>query len=684
VSSSPKQPLLDVADLSVAYSGLAAVHGLSFHIDAGEAYGLVGESGSGKSTVAMALVRYLARGGQVIDGRIIVDGEDVMALDDAALRAFRGQRVAVVYQNPAAALDPSMLVGDQVAEVFSAHAPVAGAEARRRAIEMLRQVRLADAESVYHRYPHQLSGGMQQRVVIAIALAAQPDLLVLDEPTTGLDATVEAAILGLLADLRRELSVTVLLISHNLAVVAEVCDRVGVLYAGRLVEQGPVAQVFAAPAHPYTSGLLSSLPQPDSRRGALPLQPIGGQPHSAAIRLPGCTFARRCGLARPACTAAEPELLPVTDGRTSRCYFWDEVLTRIPATHPATTHLACAVPIDPALRPLDPVVPTARAEPLLVTTDVRKTFNVNGVNGGKVVAVDGVSLAIDAGLTVGLVGESGSGKSTLARLIAGLEPLDSGQLTWHGADLPRSVGKRSNAVLREIQMVFQDPDSTLNPRHTVRTLLERSIKRLTNLSPAARRRRAAELLAAVDLEPRYLAALPSELSGGQRQRVAIARAFAGAPALVLCDEPTSALDASVQATILNLLDRLQQEQRTAYLFISHDIGVVRYLSDVVGVLYLGQLMQLGPTATVFAPPLHPYTEVLLASVPRRDRQHRDPPAAPVANTRPTRGCPFQLRCPRKLGAICETDAPPWRETPDGGGLVCHIPLDELTLAQTPR
>jgi peptide/nickel transport system ATP-binding protein len=617
----------------------------------------------------MALVRYLASAGRVTTGRIVFDGQDVMTLDDNALRAFRGRRAAMVYQNPGAALDPSMIVGDQVAEVFSAHAPVARPEARRQALDMLRQVRLPDADSIYHRYPHQLSGGMQQRVVIAIALAAQPDLLILDEPTTGLDATVEAAILGLLADLRRELGVTVLLISHNLAVVAEVCDRVGVLYAGRLVEQGPVAEVFATPAHPYTLGLLSSLPRPDSRKGEQPLQPIGGQPHSAATRLPGCAFAPRCAFVRPACSVAEPELLSVTDERTSRCYFWDDVLANLPPVMSAVN--------GPASH--DPYVPLATDE-VLVMTDVHKTFNVDG---GKVLAVDGVSLSIDAGLTVGLVGESGSGKSTLARVIAGLEPLDSGELTWRGADLPRWVGKRSSTILREIQMVFQDPDSTLNPRHTVRTLLERSIKRLTTLAPAERRNRAAELLAAVDLERRYLSALPSELSGGQRQRVAIARAFAGAPALVLCDEPTSALDASVQATILNLLDRLQQEQRTAYLFISHDIGVVRYLADVVGVMYLGQLMQLGPTSAVFAPPLHPYTEVLLASVPRRDRQHRDAPASQAANTRPTRGCPFQLRCPRKVGAICETEAPPWRETPDGGGLLCHIPLEDLSMAQSP-
>jgi peptide/nickel transport system ATP-binding protein len=323
------------------------------------------------------------------------------------------------------------------------------------------------------------------------------------------------------------------------------------------------------------------------------------------------------------------------------------------------------------------------ADALLDATRVRKAFSVSG---GRVVALDGLSLQISAGQTVGLVGESGSGKSTLARVIAGLEPLDSGQLAWRGRPLDRSVEKRDPSILRQLQMVFQDPDSTLNPRHTVGQLLDRSIRRLTTFNRAGRRARAVELLEAVGLDPGYLSALPTELSGGQRQRVAIARAFAGAPALVLCDEPTSALDASVQATILNLLDQLQREQATAYLFISHDIGVVRYLADVVGVLYLGQLMQLGSVQTIFSPPLHPYTEVLLASAPRRDRRYSAPPTpqrpAGSAPVRPAQGCPFQLTCPRKLGTICDTQDPPWQSTPDGGGLLCHIPLGALASAQS--
>jgi peptide/nickel transport system ATP-binding protein len=649
--------LLEVEDLSVAYGRSPAVHNVSFRVRRGEAYGLVGESGSGKSTLALALVRYLPGNGHITSGQIRFDGEDLLQFDGTALREFRGRRAAVVYQNPAAALDPSMRVGDQVAEALTAHGR-AGGQVGNRVLELFQRVQLADPRSVYQRYPHQLSGGMQQRVVIAMALAAQPDLLILDEPTTGLDATVESAILRLLADLRRDLGVTLVLISHNLAVVARVCDRVGVLYAGRLVEEGPVNEVFQAPAHPYARGLLASLPDAQSRKGVRPLHAIPGTPLSAATQMRGCVFAPRCEFAQAECTVAEPPLFALGDARSSRCYFAAEVLaTPVVASADATAEY----------------VPLVRHERLLDVSEARKTFRVAG---GKVAAVDGVSLEIRPGTTVGLVGESGSGKSTLARIIAGLEPLDGGRLQWRGQALPRSVQRRSRGVLRELQMVFQDPDSTLNPRHTIGTLLERSIRRLSRLGGPARRQRAVELLQAVDMDPRYLSARPSELSGGQRQRVAIARAFAGSPALVLCDEPTSALDASVQATILNLLARLQSEQGSAYLFISHDIGVVRYLAEVVGVLYAGRLVQLGPAIAVFGDgPRHPYTDVLLsASMHNGTGVERTPLASGSSGGI---GCPFHTRCPRKLGAVCETEAPPWRATLDGGGILCHIPLEEL-------
>ena len=662
--------LLQVEGLSVSYGTQPAVEDVSFGIDRQQAMGLVGESGSGKSTVALALMRYLAPGGQVRGGSVRFDGQDVLTLNDSALRAFRGRRVAMVYQNPAAALNPSMAVGDQVAEVFTTHSRTNRLDARRQTLSLLNQVQLPDPELVYRQYPHQLSGGMQQRVVIAMALAAQPDLLILDEPTSGLDATVQAAILALLADLRRQFATAILLISHNLAVVAQVCEHIGVMYAGRLVEQGPVAAVFDTPAHPYTRGLLASLPGPRARKGSAPLESIHGQPASAGSTEPGCLFAPRCPFVRERCHQAEPALLSVANDSTphrSRCYFWEEVQAAPSRVAPSNVGVESS---------------TAPAEPLLALNSVRKEYRTGRT---RVVAVDGVSLEIPAGRTVGLVGESGSGKSTLARVIAGLEPLDSGALAWRKQPLRRTLEQRPRAFLRQLQMVFQDPDSTLNPRQTVRTLLDRSLRKLTNLDRSTRKGRAGELLDAVELDSRLLDALPRELSGGQRQRVAIARAFAGAPALVLCDEPTSALDASVQATILNLLDSLQRQRGTAYLFISHDIGVVRYLADDVGVLYLGQLMQLGSVESVFAPPHHPYTEVLLASAPGRSRQPGPAQAtgARAPRGRPTRGCPYQDSCPRKLGSICETDAPPWRETPDGGGLLCHIPLAELRALQSP-
>ncbi|HEX8966394.1 MAG TPA: ABC transporter ATP-binding protein, partial [Chloroflexota bacterium] len=543
--------LLRIEDLSVAYNGRPAVSDLSFTIERHEAFGLVGESGSGKTTVALSLMRYLPAGGRS-EGRIMFDGQDVLSLDAASLRAFRGRRVAMVYQNPAAALNPSMVVGDQVLEVFGAHAGLNGLEGRQRVRDILAQVRLPDPETIYHRYPHELSGGMQQRVVIAMALAARPDLLVLDEPTTGLDATVEAAVLDLVEDVRRELDMSLLLISHNLGVIRRVCDRVGVMYAGRLVEQGPATDVFAAPAHPYTRGLLASLPRWGASKRTAPLRAIPGQAASASTAEAGCTFAPRCSFAREVCYAAEPPLVSITGNpRASRCYFADEVLASpLPAPAPSSADHA------------------ERLEPELMTAvEVRKTYHPAG---GRVVALDGLSIGVPRAATVGLVGESGSGKSTMARVITGLDPLDSGDLEWKGAPLEPRVQRRARGFLRHLQMVFQDPDSTLNPRHTVRTLLDRSIRRLGGLDTRARRARAIDLLRAVDLDTQYLEALPSELSGGQRQRVAIARAFAGEPDLVVCDEPTSALDASVQATILNLLDRLQRERGTAYLFISHD------------------------------------------------------------------------------------------------------------------
>src|SRR6266571_4939345 len=451
------EPLLQVEDLSVAYNGVAAVHDLSMTIARREAYGLVGESGSGKSTVALAVVRYLATGGRVTGGRIMFDGQDVQHLVGGALRAFRGRRVAMVYQNPSSALDPSMAVGDQVAEVFTAHESISVGEASQRTLKLLRQVQLAAPESVYRRYPHQLSGGMQQRVVIAMALAARPDLLILDEPTTGLDATVEAEVLDLIRNLRKTFGTSVLFISHNLGVIARMCDRVGVLYAGRMVEEGPAWELLTNPRHPYTVGLLRCIPRWGLSKELGALDTIPGFPPPIGARIPGCVFAGRCGLVQDICRTQEPGLDPVGEGHSSRCHFSD-----IAQTLPRAER-------DMVPRP--PVPETGRAA--LTIKNLRRTMTQQG---NSFQALAGVDLEIAAGEVFGLVGESGSGKTTLARSVVGLGVPDAGsEIQLEGKQLAPKVGQRSLDQVRAIQIVFQNPDASLNPRKSVRQILGRAL-----------------------------------------------------------------------------------------------------------------------------------------------------------------------------------------------------------------
>ena len=691
VTASPGDPAtadartaaLDISGLTISYrtrgADRPAVQDVSLRIDPGEAYGLVGESGSGKSTVALAVARYLPGNGRVAAGSITVAGQDILSMSRGRLRELRARSVSMVYQEPSRALNPSLRVGAQVAEVFA----LAGTDraARDEATrEMLGKVRIADPAAVMQRYPHELSGGMAQRVVIAMALAASPELLILDEPTTALDATVEAEVLDLIGALRSEFSTSVLFISHNLAVVAKVCDRVGVLYAGTKVEEGPASNVFKKPAHPYTVGLLRSVPRRGQRKDHGPLPVIPGflpRPDEAG---PGCVFASRCPLVIEQCRTSPPPLTPVEPGRASRCYRWEEA-EQERGTEPA--------PADPALLPADAGQAAARTEdppaqdsapPLVTLRQVSKTF------GGGVQALSGVSLDLPAGQTLGIVGESGSGKTTLARVLLGLIPPDPGsQVLLGGAALAPLAGRRPRSQLRALQIVFQNPDSALNRRHSVRRLITAPLARLAGLSGEALRRRLSELTGQVRLEERHLSLRPSQLSGGLKQRVAIARAFGAAPQVVVCDEPTSALDVSVQAAILNLLADLQRRERVTYLFISHDLGVVRYLSDRIVVLYLGKIMQEGPAEAVFDGPHHPYTEALLSAVPQLDgvvgdriRLHGEIPSA----ASPPSGCVFHTRCPRRLSTgACETTEPPALDAGDGNSIRCHIPPDELRRLQ---
>lgn len=660
------------------------VRDVSLHVARGESFGLVGESGCGKSTIALAIVRYLARNGAVTDGSIAIDGQDVLSLRGEALRRLRARKVSMVYQEPGRALNPSILVGRQLAEVYR----IAGRdrdESLDRAREMLGRVRIADPGAVMGRYPHQLSGGMLQRVVIAMALAAEPSLLILDEPTTALDATVEAEVLELIRALRTDFQTSLLFISHNLGVIARMCDRVGVLYAGELVEEGTAVEVFQAPRHPYTVGLLRSIPRreaagADGRSGRARLATIPGSlPDPGAVRA-GCIFADRCGLADDHCRADAPPMYEIGGGRGSRCHYHERAET-VPASTVDAESDQAGEDIDGATAGPHPQ-PAATDGPVVALRDVSKTFRQGAE---RVRGLLGVDLEIRAGETVGLVGESGSGKTTLARVLMGLTAPDAGgEVTLDGEPLTAAATKRSSAQQKALQIVFQNPDSALNRRHSVRGLISRSLAKLGGYRGEALQQRLRALVSAVRLPERYLPMRPSQLSGGLKQRVAIARAFAGDPRVVVCDEPTSALDVSVQAAILNLLTDLQRRNRAAYLFITHDLGVARYLADRIVVLYLGRVMEVGPAETVFAGPHNPYTEALLSAVPSLDdldrlriRLEGEIPSAAA----PPPGCPFQTRCPRKVGEICETTEPALVEVEPGHGIRCHIPLEELRRLQ---
>ncbi|MGZ6545553.1 MAG: ABC transporter ATP-binding protein [Actinomycetota bacterium] len=665
-------PALELRELDVAYRvrGIdrRVLRGVSLEVGRGESYGLVGESGCGKTTAAFAAMRYLPSNGRITAGSVLLDGDDLWRMSDDQVRERRANAVSMVYQNPGSALNPSMRVGRQVAEVFE----ISGAssdEANERTLEMLRTVQIADPDRVMQRYPHQLSGGMQQRVVIAMALASQPELLILDEPTTGLDATVEAEVLDLIAELRDRFGTSVLFISHNLAVISKMCDRVGVLYAGRLVEEGPARVVFDDPRHPYTVGLLHSIPRGGVRKDRARLSTIPGFLPPLGAEIDGCVFADRCGLADDRCHREEPALIPLGAGHASRCHYHDRAQTLPVSSAPVEASGGAVLPSDPA-------------RSVLSLTDISKTFHQEG---HPVEALRDVSMDVRSGETLGLVGESGSGKTTLARILLGLTAPDTGSsVQLDGAPLAPLVTQRSSAQVRAVQIVFQNPDTALNRRFSVRRIIGRAVTKLLHTSGTERDERILHLAREVRFDERLIDVRPGQLSGGLKQRVAIARAFAGEPRLVVCDEPTSALDVSVQAAILNLLADMQSIEGVTYVFISHDLGVVRYLADRIAVLYLGRLMEVGDADRVFEGPHHPYTESLLSAVPTfgegertRIRLEGEIPSA----VSPPSGCVFHTRCPRKIGDICEQQEPPLSEPEPGHLMRCHIPIDELRSMQ---
>ena len=639
---------------------------LSLGIRPGESYGLVGESGCGKSTVALAAIRYLARNGRVSAGRILVDGRDLMRLSGGELRRLRARSVSMVYQDPARALNPTLRIGLQLAEVFEITEGLKGTVARERVAEMLARVQIPSPARVMSNYPHELSGGMQQRVIIAMALASDPALLILDEPTTGLDATVEAEVLDLIGRLRAELGTSVLFISHSLAVIGRMCERIGVLYAGELVEEGASEEILRDPRHPYTVALLRCVPSYGRRKDQGRLETIPGFLPTPGTSQGRCVFADRCGNATDRCRAEAPPVLAQAGRlgmRLARCFYPDRALQLPHTTGSGAPAAATATPRE--------------AVPLLRARNLSKTYQVAG---RAFKAVDGIAIDLWPGETLGLVGESGSGKSSLAKLLLGLSAPDAGSaVELAGEPLNALAADRTQSQRKALQIVFQNPGLALNRSQSVRRLIQRSL-RLLKLPRARREARLRELTASVRLTERHLRERPRQLSGGLQQRVSIARAFAGGPRLVVCDEPTSALDVSVQAAILNLLADLQVEQRVSYLFISHDLNVIQYLSDRVAVLYLGRVLEIGPTAAVFAGPHHPYTAALLSANPSLDggaggrvRLQGEVPS-PLD---PPSGCVFQTRCPRKIGRICEEREPALLAAAEGHAIRCHIPAAEL-------
>ena len=702
-------PTLRVEGLTVAYrDGDAwhdAIRDVDLTIEPGASVGLVGESGSGKTTLALAVMRYLGGSGRVTRGRIELAGRDLLALDDRELRAVRRGRVRLVPQDPLASLNPSLTIGRQVAEGLARHPgaatgtgrPLRSSGTRERVEALLASVGLADANRVAASFPHQLSGGMQQRVAIAMALGGEPELLVMDEPTTNLDVTTEATILDLVRDLVRDRGTAVLYVSHSLGVVATLCDRVAVLYAGELVEAAGVDAAYGRPFHPYTQGLLASLPRVGQDRGREPLRPIAGRLPEPSTRPPGCVFAPRCPVAIDDVCAVRPALVDAETDRTVRCHRWPEIAG---GTLDARPRAGAAAAATGAMQgsTVAPASPDVDTEPtrVLAVEGLAKRFPVRrgpldallGRPARTLRALAGATLEVRRSRTLGLVGESGSGKSTLARCVVGLIEPSEGGVELLGVPQARRVERRDAAALRSLQMVFQNSGDALNPYLTVGESLQRPLRRLARLPRAEAAAQARRLLEAVNLPVAYATRTPAELSGGEQQRVAIARAFASRPDLVVFDESVSGLDVSIQAALLELVTRLQAERRSAYLFISHDLAVVSYLADDVAVIYLGAVMELGPTASVLQPPYHPYTEALLSAVPmpdpdlRRDRV-RLRGEAPSPVDLPS-GCPFHTRCPRLLGDVCVTDPPPWRFDPTAGkGVACHIPLETLREVQRP-
>ena len=680
-------PILEIDKLSISFftrlREIPAVMDFSCTVQPGEAMGLVGESGCGKSTVALGVMQDLGVNGRIVGGSIKFKGRDLGEMSDEELRDIRGNEIAMIYQEPMASLNPAMRIGRQLMEVPMIHEGISEEQAYSRALEVVTDVKLPDPERILRSYPHQLSGGQQQRIVIAMALMSKPALLILDEPTTALDVTVEAAVVELVKDLGKKYGTSMLFISHNLGLVLETCDRICVMYSGEAVETGSIKDVFDKMQHPYTQALFRSIPLPGADKNARPLKAIPGNfplPHE---RPPGCNFGPRCDYFLKGMCDAQERIAMVDiagdDRHRSRCLRIDDIDWNAPLLATQSTQKT----------------PPGRV--VLRMDKLKKYYEVaaNALFGGgdrKVVkANEELTFEAHESETLAIVGESGCGKSTFAKVLMGLETATAGTIVLDNHEIQSTaIENRDTQTIADVQMVFQNPFDTLNPSMTVGRQIMRALEVFNiGTSDAERRERMLELLDLVKLPRAFADRMPRQLSGGQKQRVGIARAFAGGARIVVADEPVSALDVSVQAAVTDLLMDIQRKNKTTLLFISHDLSIVRYLSDRVMVMYLGHVVELGTTDQVFAPPYHPYTEALLSAVPIADtkvqKQHivleGDIPSA----MNPPPGCPFQTRCRWKSqvpGGLCERDVPPIRTLANGHQIKCHL-ADEVLSGMEP-
>lgn len=685
------KPALSIKNLNLTYKipqkTIKALKNISLNIYHGEIFGLAGESGCGKSTLAFAIMSYVAENGIIEEGEIFYQEEDLLKKSRKELRKLRGNKISMVYQDPLASLNPSLTVGKQIVEVLKTHKDHSNRKAKNISIDMLDRLNISDPEEVVKKYPHQLSGGMQQRVCIAIAICTDPDLLILDEPTTNLDVTTEAVITDLIKSIQKEIDSAILYISHDLGLVKRLCDRVGIMYQGEIVEKCCVESLFSAPRHPYSIGLLKSLPKLNIDKKDTTLHAIPKNLNDVEEKVledEACAFAPRCPLMQVECIQKKPNFKKMENNHFVACFAEKSSVNQ-------DIYKDIAMLQDEADE--DICQNLDKDENVITLNNVKKYFDVGkGMflksRKKSLKAVDGVSLQLAENSILAVVGESGCGKTTLAKSIIGLLELSDGKIFFKNEDISKPVKKRSRDVLSKIQIVFQNPDTTLNPKHTVLHTISRPLYLydMVNSTEEAKNR-VQDLLTAVGLDASYLTAYPSELSGGEKQRVAIARAFAPDPEVVICDEPTSGLDVSVQASVLNLLLSLQQRKGTSYFFISHDLSVVHFISDYVAVIYLGKICEITQTKELLKPPYHPYTAALLSAIPviapdAEKKMIKLEGQIPSAIDPPD-GCRFHTRCPVKIGEICEKEKPPARKINKHNIIYCHFSKKELNKRQEP-